>query len=145
MNLKAVVFTHTEGEFGDRFELRDWLSYTLREARRGWYHLRDANGLGKIGAGTLVFFNRDDFVVGFAVAETDLVETTEDDVKKYGEKYKYKVKFVPESIWAFAEDHFIPRVEVEDILDKKIRQGYPEIDTLDQLLLIFNKMLTRVK
>lgn len=143
---KAVFFTHSNEEFADKYELRDWLAGTLRTDRKGLYRLREASGLGPLGRGSIVFFVKDDAVVGCAVVQKGVRDITARDRRRFDWndkedlKYKKVVKFFPDSIWPFSETQFLDRRGAARVSGKKdIRQGFPIIAD-DRIL----KLLARI-
>lgn len=137
MVLKAVFFPHNEKEFKDEYDLRDWLGHDLKNYRRGGYHLMEPSGLGKLEEGSLVFFHKNNYVVGSAVVEVGLRESSEEQKSRFGEKYKHFIKFVPESIWAWNSGQFLTDSEVYGMIGKHLSQGYTVIDDLEGLLKLF--------
>ena len=56
MAAKIVFFPHSDEEFKDQEKLRRWLKYDLKGFRNGFYTVINANGLGELEKGSLVFF-----------------------------------------------------------------------------------------
>lgn len=137
--LKAVFFSHAKEEFKDEMELRDWLDLDLRIYRKGEYHLRKGQGLGKIEEGSFVFFHRNGWIVGYAIVERPVRKTTDYELERYGEVYEHVVKFIPESISAWGDNQFLSNKDVEKIIGKKLSRGYTIVDKLPQLLKIFKE------
>ncbi|MEM3851454.1 MAG: hypothetical protein QXP70_00435 [Methanomassiliicoccales archaeon] len=54
--------------------------------------------------------------------------------KQEGDEYEYVVEFSPSSIWAFGDYEFIDISDVERKIGKSIRQGYPTVNDLRELL-----------
>jgi hypothetical protein len=142
---KIVFFPHSKEEFGSEFELRNWLDLEVRIYQRGEYKLKEAKGLGELDEGSLVFFHRNNWVVGFAIVEKSMRETTDDEKEMYGDQYKYVVKFIPESITALNDKQFIPIENIEKVIGKTIRQGYPIVEDLNKLLSIFRMLAQRTQ
>ncbi len=135
---KAVFFPHSGNEFETAEDLRFFLAYTLK-IRGGYYRLKEAKGLGYLEKGSIVFFVKKNYVVGMAIVEEDLRDI-KDEINE-GHEYKKIIKFFPNSIWAFSNDEFIPVDKLKEITGKKFRQGYSEIDSLEDLL----KILAEIK
>jgi hypothetical protein len=140
MVLKAVFFPHMGEEFENPIQLRDWLGYGLKKYRRGGYHMRDPSGLGQLEDGSLVFFHKNNLVVGCAVVEEGIRKSTKEQMGRFGEEYQHFIKFIPESIWAWNSGQFITDEEVYSVLGKHLGQGYTIIDSLEELLRLFQLM-----
>ena len=143
MAAKIVFFPHSNKEFKDQEDLRRWLKYDLKGFRNGFYTVINANGLGELEKGSLVFFNKDKFCVGFAVVEEGLREINEQEKDKFGENYKKCIKFLPESICVFNDDQLIKKEDITNIINKNFGQGYPTVDNLEDLLKIFKLIGTK--
>jgi hypothetical protein len=137
MAAKIVFFPHSDDEFKDQQELRHWLKYDLKEFRNGFYSVRNANGLGELEKGSLVFFNKGKYCVGFAVVGEGLRNITEEEKDKFGEDYKKCIKFLPESICVFNDDQLIKLENITNIINKNFRRGYTTVDNPEDLLKIF--------
>ena len=137
MVLKAVFFPHTDEEFESPEELRDWLGHDLKKYRRGGYHMRNPAGLGQLENGSLVFFHKKNFVVGCAVVEEGIRESTAEQIDRFGEEFQHFIKFIPESIWAWNNGQFLTDEEVYGITGKHLGQGFTTIDDLETLLRLF--------
>jgi hypothetical protein len=137
MVLKAVFFPHKTDEFEDENALRNWLGHDLKKYRRGGYHLREPAGLGELEEGSLVFFHKNNFVVGSAVVEEGLRASSEEQKRRFGKEYQHFIKFVPESIWAWNTGQFLTDLEVYSVIGKHLSQGYTMVDDLDRLLRLF--------
>ncbi len=140
MVLKAVFFPHMGEEFDDEIELRDWLGYDLKKYRRGGYHMRDPSGLGQLEEGSLVFFHKNNLVVGCAIVEEGMRKSTSDQINWFGEEYKHFIKFIPESVWAWNSGQFLTDEEVHSAIGKHLSQGYTMVDNLEDLLHLFQLM-----
>lgn len=143
--LEARFFTHGE-DFDDKYELRDWLAGTLRKERNGWYRLKKASGLGDLERGSMVFFVKDDAIVGCGVVQKGIRPITKRDRNKYGWNdkedmvFEKMIKFFPDSIWAFAERQFLDRRVAAKVAGKRgIGQGFPKIADKD-ILRIFARI-----
>ena len=128
-----------EGGFDDEYELRDWLAGSLRLGREGRYRLKEAAGLGVLESGSLVFFVKNNYVVGLAVVEEKIRDITPQDNQQNGwdndEGFKKVIKFFPDSIWAFPDNRFIPTSRVTRVNDNKgFGQGFTKIDDLSKFL-----------
>ena len=99
--------------------------------------MKDPTGLGELEKGSIVFFNKGKYCVGFAIVEEDLREIKEEEKDKFGEEYKKCVKFAPESICVFNDNQLIKKEDIENIINKKFHQGYPTVNNLEDLLNIF--------
>jgi hypothetical protein len=134
---KIVFFPHSKEEFENEFELRNWLDLELRVYQRGEYKLKKAKGLADLDEGSIVFFHRNNWVVGFAIVEQSKRKTTREEKEKYDTSFEYVVKFIPESIIALNDKQFIQISEIEKVVGKKIRRGYPIVEDPNNLLSIF--------
>jgi hypothetical protein len=137
---RVVFFPHSKKEFGSKYRLRNWLSGTLRIDNDGIYLLKKHPGLSDLDAGSIVFFVREDSAVGCAVVEEDMKEITEEErkVNDYGPDYKWLVKFVPNSIWAWSDSQFLSRQKLKEITGKEVgMQGYTQLDDLGKLMEIY--------
>jgi len=138
-----VFFPHSQDEFGDEYDLRDWLAGSLRLEREGRYRLKQPSGLDVLEKGSIVFFVKNHLAVGCAIVEEGLKSITSKDRKRYGWTsqddlvYKEYIKFLPESIWAFPSDRFISTQRITKVLNKGFGQGFTMINDLDQLLQVF--------
>ena len=137
MATKIVFFPHSDEEFKDQEKLRRWLKYDLKGFRNGFYTVINANGLGELEKGSLVFFNKGKYCVGFAVVEEGLRNITEEEKEKFGKDYKKCIKFLPESICVFNDDQLIKLEDITKIINKNFGQGYTTVDNLEDLLKIF--------
>jgi hypothetical protein len=143
MIAKVVFFPHSDDQFEDQEDLRRWLKYDLKGFRNGFYSVINANGLGELEKGSLVFFNKDKYCVGFAIVEESLREINEQEKDKFGEDYKKCIKFLPESICVFNDDQLIKQEDITNIINKNFGQGYPTVDNLEDLLKIFKLIGTK--
>jgi len=138
MTKKIVIFPHII--FKNEEDLRNWLAGSLKLKHEGKYPLTNANSLGQLEEGSIVFFHIMYHIVGMAVVEEGLRPIKKEEIVNYDEfnnmEFSNIIKFFPGSIWTFSNEEFIPREEVEKILNKKIHQYYTNIDTLDDLLKI---------
>jgi hypothetical protein len=78
--------------------------------------------------------------VGCAIVEQPLRDITDAErtVNHYDDEYKKILKFVPNSIWAWAESQFIDRTRASEIVEKEVgTRGFTTIETLDQQLALF--------
>ena len=138
----VVFFPHEEEEFESKYVLRNWLAGGLRLGD-GVYHLREARGLGKLDKGSIVFFVREDAVVGCALVEKSLRALTTRERKElkrqgYTKKYKKIVKFFPDSIWAWSDTQFMDRKKAERIVGKGIgTRVYTKVGDMQALLKLF--------
>ena len=140
MVLKAVFFPHMEKEFSNPNKLRDWLGNELKIYRRGGYLMRGPQGLGELEAGSLVFFHKSNTVVGCAIVEEGIRNSAKLQKARFGEEYEHFIKFIPESIWAWNDGQFLTDEEVYSSIGKHLGQGYTMVDTLDDLLNLFQLM-----
>ena len=85
----------------------------------------------------MVFFHKNNFVVGSAVVEEVLRESSEEQKERFGEEFLHFIKFVPESIWAWNSGQFLTNSEVYKVIGKHLGQGYTMVDKLDELLRLF--------
>ncbi len=143
MAAKIVFFPHSDKEFKDQEDLRRWLKYDLKGFRNGFYSVINANGLGELEKGSLVFFNKGKYCVGFGIVEEGLRNITEEERDKFGEDYKKCIKFLPESICVFNDDQLIKLEDIKKIINKNFGQGYPTVDNLEDLLKIFKLIGTK--
>ncbi len=143
MVAKIVFFPHSNDEFKDQEELRRWLRYDLKGFRNGFYTMKDPTGLGELEKGSIVFFNKDNYCVGFAIVEEDLRIIKEEEKDKFGKEYKKCVKFIPESICVFNESQLIKLKYIEKIIGKGFGRGYTTMEPKD-LLNIF-KLVSNIK
>jgi len=138
MTKKIVIFPHSI--FKNEEDLRNWLDGPLKLKHEGKYPLTRTKSLGQLEEGSIVFFHINSHIVGLAVVEEGLRPIKKEEIVNYDEfnnkKFSNIIKFFPGSIWAFSNEEFIPRGEVEKILNKDIRQYYTNIDTLGDLLKI---------
>lgn len=140
---KVVFFPHSDKEFEDEYALRNWLDMELRVYRKGEYHMKKAQGLGELEEGSIVFFHRNNWVVGYAIVEKPPKRTTGKERERYGQEFENTVKFIPESISALSDNQFLSRQEVEKIVGKKLIRGFTTVDDLSQLLEIFKRVANR--
>ena len=102
--------------------------------------MRDPPRLGQLEDGSLVFFHKNNLVVGCAVVEEGIRESTKEQMDRFGKEFKHFIKFIPESIWAWNSGQFITDEEVYSVLGKHLGQGYTIIDSLEELLRLFQLM-----
>lgn len=140
---KVVFFPHSDKEFEDEYASRNWLDVELRVYRKGEYHMKKAQGLGELEEGSIVFFHRNNWVVGYAIVEKPPRKTTKQEKDRNGEEYENIVKFIPESISAWSDNQFLSRQEVNHIIGKQLLQGFPRVDNLSQLLELFKRVAER--
>jgi hypothetical protein len=137
--LKAVFFAHAE-DFENEYELRRWLDIDLRKYREGRYYLRKGSGLGLLEAGSIVFFHKNRYVVGWAVVKEDRRELKPEEVKRLvdAEKKGFEsvIQFDPTSIWVWSHDKMLPVEIAEKIIGKEIKRGYSVVDDLSGVLAI---------
>lgn len=141
---KIVFFPHSNKEFRDEYHLRDWLNVDLRIHKHGLYFLREARGLGDLEEGSVVFFHRNNQVVGSAVVDKAKRPTTEKERERRGEEYKHIVGFSPSSIWAFGDYEFVRISEAEKVVKKKLKRGYPVIDDITKLVELYKLVVTNL-
>ena len=133
MERKIVIFPHSDEEFPHEDDLRNWLVSDLKLSE-GKYRLKEAIGLGQLEKGCIVFFKKNNYIVGMAVVEEDLRPIKESENEE--NKYQNIIKFHPGSIWAFSNDEYIAVSKVEKITGKGSSRGYPQVDDASQLLSI---------
>ena len=143
MVANIVFFPHSDDTFKDQEELRHWLKYDLKGFRNGFYNIKNANGLGELEKGSIVFFNKGKYCVGFAIVEEGLRNMTEQEREKFGKEYKKCIKFLAESICVFNDDQLIKLEDIQKIINKKFRQGYPKVYSLEDLFAIFKLIGTK--
>ncbi len=143
MAAKIVFFPHSDKEFKDQEDLRRWLKYDLKGFRNGFYSVINANGLGELERGSLVFFNKGKYCVGFAIVEEGLRNITEEEKDKFGKDYKKCIKFLPESICVFNDDQLIKLEDIKKLINKSFGQGYPTVENIEDLLRIFKLIGTK--
>ena len=143
MIAKIVFFPHSDDQFEDQEDLRRWLKYDLKGFRNGFYSVINANGLGEIEKGSIVFFNKGKYCVGFAIVEEGLRNMTEQEREKFGKEYKKCIKFLPESICVFNDDQLIKLEDITNIINKNFGQGYTTVENIEDLLRIFKLIGTK--
>ncbi|MEM3614745.1 MAG: hypothetical protein QW158_07250 [Nitrososphaerales archaeon] len=150
--MQAVVprirgFTHSEEEFSDEYDLRDWLDKELRIDCRGCYHLRSAVGLGTkpdaLPEGSIVLFYFKKKIVGEGVVEEGVQKIDEEHRVKEAlpDEYEYFVKFKPELIRAYPAYLFINEEEFREVTGKAL-YGYFEI-TAEEYLSLQQKLVSK--
>ncbi len=96
--------------------MRDWLEEDLGRHRSGRYALGDAKDLNELEAGSIVFFHKGNWVVGYAVVELPLRAMTDIESRLSDEFWRKNgkgvIKLIPESIVGLRDDQFLPLEEV---------------------------------
>lgn len=126
------IFPHSQKEFPSEDSLLTWLLTGLR-GRGGVYHLRDANAVAGLTAGSVVLFRYGQRIVGEAVISKgrELFPEKVKDRTLTGEEAEYgaQVTFVPSSIRLYAPP--LPVERLQPHLDKdvvKFAAAYTHLD-----------------
>jgi hypothetical protein len=127
---QCVCFPHSDDQFETPSELMIWLDYDLRNNHRGYYRYRKGVGLASLEPGSLVFFYKDNLIVGCAVVEKASRPLTKSEIERCDEIHgsdnncsgmENILKFFPNSIWVWDEHELVSADEFYKITQKNLK------------------------
>ena len=104
---KVAFFPHGE-QFEDQWKLRDWLETSLRNGLSGKYTMDKATNISSLEAGAIVFFHKNNYIVGYAVVEEPKRALTKNEIDSDIFGGQNVIKFIPETIVTLRDDQFFP-------------------------------------